>query len=106
MLLFLLALKENRFFSAVVRIQTDRGHTVCMTGPYRVIRHPGNAGMSLGTAGLPFLFMSAWSAIPVLLSVMIIVIRTHLEDTVLKQELEGYEEYQLMTRFRLIPGMW
>jgi protein-S-isoprenylcysteine O-methyltransferase Ste14 len=35
------ALATNRFFSAVVRIQTDRGHTVVDTGPYRYIRHPG-----------------------------------------------------------------
>lgn len=32
MAVFLLAMKENRFFSAVMRIQTDRGHTVCTTG--------------------------------------------------------------------------
>jgi protein-S-isoprenylcysteine O-methyltransferase Ste14 len=46
--LFLRAMKENRFFSAVVRIQGDRGHSVCATGPYRVVRHPGYAGMIIG----------------------------------------------------------
>ena len=34
------AFAENRFFSSVVRIQTDRGHTVCDRGPYRIVRHP------------------------------------------------------------------
>ena len=29
------ALVENRFFSTTVRIQTDRGHSVCDSGPYR-----------------------------------------------------------------------
>jgi len=38
------ALVENRFFSSVVRIQTDRGHVVCDSGPYRFVRHPGYAG--------------------------------------------------------------
>lgn len=38
------ALIENRFFSGVVRIQTDRGHHVVTTGPYRFVRHPGYAG--------------------------------------------------------------
>ena len=33
------AFRENAFLSAIVRIQTDRGHTVCTTGPYRFIRH-------------------------------------------------------------------
>ena len=58
--IFLLALRENRFFSAVVRIQSDRSHSVCNSGPYGVVRHPGNAGMILGTIGLPLLFLSAW----------------------------------------------
>ena len=106
MTIFLLALKENRFFSAVVRIQNDRKQTVCKTGPYGVIRHPGNAGMIIGTIGLPFLFMSAWSTIPVLLSVTVIVIRTHMEDILLKEELEGYRDYQRTTLFRLVPGIW
>ena len=106
MSIFLLALRENQFFSAVVRIQNDRNQTVCRTGPYKVIRHPGNAGMIIGTMGLPLLFISVWSVIPVLLSAVILVIRTHLEDNVLKDELEGYSGYQQATRFRLIPGMW
>jgi len=38
------AMVENRFFSAVVRIQKERGHRVCRSGPYRWIRHPGYAG--------------------------------------------------------------
>jgi protein-S-isoprenylcysteine O-methyltransferase Ste14 len=106
MSIFLLAVKENRFFSAVVRIQKDRGQTVCKTGPYKVIRHPGNAGMIIGTMGFPFLFISAWSIIPVLISIVILVIRTRLEDNTLKEELDGYPDYQQATRFRLIPGIW
>jgi protein-S-isoprenylcysteine O-methyltransferase Ste14 len=35
------AFVENRFFSGMVRIQTDRGHVVCDSGPYRIVRHPG-----------------------------------------------------------------
>ena len=43
------ALAENRFFSSVVRIQLDRGHAVCDSGPYRFVRHPGYAGNILAT---------------------------------------------------------
>src|ERR1700682_2958421 len=35
------AMLVNRFFSSVVRIQSDRGQYVVTTGPYRWIRHPG-----------------------------------------------------------------
>jgi len=104
--IFLFALKENRFFSSVVRVQSDRGHTVCRTGPYRVVRHPGNAGMILGTLGLPLLLMSAWSGLPALLCIVVMVERTRLEDAALEHELEGYREYQRTTRYRLIPGIW
>jgi len=104
--LFFAALKENRFFSAVVRIQSDRGHVVCSTGPYRLIRHPGNAGMIVGTIGLPLLLMSAWSAVPALVSVAVMVARTSLEDSLLATRLEGYREYQRVTRYRLVPGLW
>jgi protein-S-isoprenylcysteine O-methyltransferase Ste14 len=104
--IFLLALKENRYFSAVVRIQTDREHTVCSTGPYSVVRHPGYAGMIMGTLGLPFLFTSMWSGIPALLSSVLLIVRTSLEDVALEKELSGYQDYQRATRFRLVPGVW
>lgn len=106
MSLFLWALKENRFFSSVVRVQADRGQTVCTTGPYRVLRHPGNAGMIVGTLGLPLLFTSAWSLIPALLFAALLVVRTYLEDRTLSAELSGYVEYRAHTRFRLVPGVW
>ena len=35
------AMLVNRFFSSVVRIQSDRGQHVIMAGPYAFIRHPG-----------------------------------------------------------------
>ena len=103
---FLLALRENRFFSAVVRVQSDRGHAVCTSGPYRVIRHPGNAGMIIGTIGLPLVLTSAWSAIPALLSIAVLIARTRLEDAALEEELDGYRAYQDTTRYRLVPGVW
>jgi protein-S-isoprenylcysteine O-methyltransferase Ste14 len=106
MLVFLLALGENQFFSAVVRLQTDRGQTVCTTGPYRWIRHPGNAGMIIGTIGLPLLLMSAWAVIPSVCSVALLVVRTYREDAFLEEWLEGYREYQRQTRFRLVPRVW
>ena len=40
------AMKENAYSSDVVRIQEDRGHTVCTTGPYRYVRHPMSVFLS------------------------------------------------------------
>ena len=35
---------SNRFYSRIVRIQRDRGHTVVTDGPYRYVKHPAYAG--------------------------------------------------------------
>ncbi len=104
--LFLIAKRQNKFFSTVVRIQTNRGHTVCDTGLYKIIRHPGYFGMIISTLGFPFLFGSLWSIIPVIFSVLVIVIRTYLEDKTLIIELTGYKEYTLKTPYKLIPKVW
>lgn len=104
--LFLWALRENQFFSAVVRLQSDRKHVVCTTGPYRIVRHPGNLGMIVGALGLPLLFQSTWSFVPAVLFAVTLIVRTHLEDAMLTKELDGYLAYREQTRYRLVPGVW
>ncbi len=52
------ALIENRFFSGTVRIQTERGHQVVSTGPYRIMRHPGYSGGLFGYIFIPILLDS------------------------------------------------
>lgn len=105
-LLFLIAQKQNKFFSSTVRIQTDRGHTVCDSGLYKVVRHPAYLGSVIQTIGFPLLFGSLWSIIPVCFSMVFLLTRTHLEDKTLKDELNGYIEYSGKTRYRLIPYIW
>jgi len=105
-LFFLIAQKQNKFFSSTVRIQTDRGHTVCESGIYKVVRHPAYLGSFIQTIGFPLLFGSLWSIIPVSISIILLLTRTYLEDKTLKDELNGYSEYTLKTRYRLIPFLW
>lgn len=100
------ALLENRFFSGVVRIQSDRDHHVVTTGPYRWLRHPGYAGALLVYATTPILLDSWWSLTLSALLAIVTVIRTYLEDTTLQDELEGYREYAASVRYRLFPGLW
>ena len=100
------ALIENRFFSSVVRIQTDRGHVVCDSGPYRIVRHPGYAGNILALPGIVLALDSIWTIIPVIIAVIIALIRTVLEDKTLQEELPGYPDYALRVRYRLIPGVF
>jgi len=104
--IFLTARKENKYFSSVVRIQTDRGHAVCETGIYKIVRHPGYLGMTISLLALPLLTGSAWSIIPIVIAVILLLIRTYLEDETLKKELLGYTDYAKRTRQRLIPKIW
>jgi protein-S-isoprenylcysteine O-methyltransferase Ste14 len=105
-LLFLIAQKQNKFFSSTVRIQTDREHTVCDTGLYKVVRHPAYLGSTIQSIGFPLLFGSLWSIIPVTFLIILHITRTYLEDKTLKNELKGYLEYSLKTRYLIIPGVW
>jgi protein-S-isoprenylcysteine O-methyltransferase Ste14 len=100
------AFVENRFFSSVVRIQTDRGHVVCDSGPYRIVRHPGYAGNILPLPGIVLALGSAWTIIPAVVALIITVIRTALEDKTLQEELPGYRDYARRVRYRLIPGIY
>lgn len=77
-IIFLTARKENKFFSSVVRIQSDRGHSVCDTGIYKIVRHPGYLGMMISLAAIPLLTGSIWSFIPISAAVILLFIRTYL----------------------------
>ncbi len=100
------ALIENRFFSSTVRIQTDRGHSVCDSGPYRIVRHPGYAGNLLALPGMVLALGSVWILIPAIAALIISVIRTALEDRTLQEELPGYKDYMQRVRYRLIPWIY
>lgn len=104
--LIIWAMTSNRFFSRIVRIQKDRGHSVISAGPYRFVRHPGYVGMILFAIATPLALGSLWALTSGGLAAFVILLRTVLEDKTLIEELEGYEEYTHQIRSRLIPGVW
>lgn len=105
-MLFLIAKKTNRFFSSVMRIQNDRGHSVCDTGLYKFVRHPGYSGMIISWVGFPLLLGSIWSIIPIVFAISLLLLRTRLEDRTLIMELAGYSQYIQKTRYKLVPWIW
>lgn len=104
--LFAWAMASNKFFSQVVRIQLERGHTVASSGPYAFIRHPGYAGSILLEVALSMLFASTWAILTGLACAALFIIRTAAEDKTLRAELPGYAEYTHRVRWRLLPGVW
>jgi protein-S-isoprenylcysteine O-methyltransferase Ste14 len=100
-------MRVNRFFSSVIRIQTDRGQHVVATGPYAFIRHPGyTAGILILAASGPALGSWLAAALVVSVSMPFLLHRTITEERVLQAELAGYSEYAARVRWRLVPGIW
>ncbi|MBI5711882.1 MAG: isoprenylcysteine carboxylmethyltransferase family protein [Chloroflexi bacterium] len=100
------AMTSNKFFSTVVRIQTDRGHQVVTAGPYHYVRHPGYVGFIIVNAVTPIALGSWWAFICAATIICLFIARTALEDRMLQNELEGYKEYAAQVRYRLLPGVW
>jgi protein-S-isoprenylcysteine O-methyltransferase Ste14 len=104
--MFFRAMRENRFFSSVVRVQNERGHRVVDSGPYSIVRHPGYAGLIWA---IPFsgLALGSWLAAAIGLVMSGMILRRMLfEDAFLKKNLDGYTAYTDRVRHRLIPGVW
>jgi protein-S-isoprenylcysteine O-methyltransferase Ste14 len=97
---------SNAYFSQVVRVQTERSQTVVSSGPYAWVRHPAYLGLLLVELGLPLLLGSLPALGLSLLDVVLLILRTYLEDRTLQEELDGYAAYAVHVRGRLLPGVW
>jgi protein-S-isoprenylcysteine O-methyltransferase Ste14 len=106
MVLSVCAMVNNRFFSPVVRIQHERGHTLVTSGPYRFVRHPGYVGAILASACGGVALGSWWSLVPLVPFAVLFLRRTAVEDRMLRADLDGYAGYAARVRYRLVPGLW
>jgi protein-S-isoprenylcysteine O-methyltransferase Ste14 len=100
------AMRANRFFSPVVRVQKERGHRVIDNGPYGTIRHPGYLGMivSVMCSGLA---LGSWLGFALAAAYAALILRrVFFEDAFLQANLEGYADYARRVPYRLIPGGW
>jgi protein-S-isoprenylcysteine O-methyltransferase Ste14 len=100
------AMVVNRYAETGVRIQSDRGHEVVTTGPYRFVRHPFYIGIIIVSLLYPLAIGSLWAFVPEVGICLLFVVRTAAEDRTLQAELPGYAEYTRKTRYRLVPGVW
>ena len=100
------AMAVNRHFEPMVRIQKDREHAVVKDGPYKYIRHPGYSGAILWLLSVPLILGSVYAFIPAVVAIVLLLLRTYLEDKTLTNELAGYKEYTGQVKYRLVPGVW
>lgn len=97
------SLLTNKYFESSSRIQTERNQTVISTGVYSVIRHPGYSSIVVWVLSIPLLTGAVYTLIPSIAILVVITIRTYLEDNMLKKELSGYIKYSQKVKYRLIP---
>jgi protein-S-isoprenylcysteine O-methyltransferase Ste14 len=103
-LMVLWVLKTNSFAASTVRVEL--GQRVISTGPYRIVRHPMYLAVDVLVLFTP-LALGSYFALPVFAFVIpLIVFRLLNEEKILRQQLPGYPEYCLRTRFRLVPFVW
>jgi protein-S-isoprenylcysteine O-methyltransferase Ste14 len=100
------AMAVNKFFEWTARIQDDKQHYVCTTGPYSIVRHPGYVGLIGSILSYPLILGSWWGFVLSVILATMIVARTALEDRMLQRELIGYAEYAKQVKYRLIPFIW
>jgi protein-S-isoprenylcysteine O-methyltransferase Ste14 len=102
--LVLWVMKVNSFASRIIRVES--GQHVITNGPYHLVRHPMYLGMSLMMLFTP-LVLGSFYALPLFaLVVALIVFRLLNEERVLLEQLAGYSDYCLRTRFHLVPYLW
>jgi protein-S-isoprenylcysteine O-methyltransferase Ste14 len=97
---------ENKHYEETSRIQNNRSQTVITSGLYRIIRHPGYSGIMIWAIASYLMFGTLAVGIVCFIIIIIILIRTFMEDRMLKNELEGYLEYSKTVKYRLIPFVW
>ena len=96
----------NKYFESTSRIQKERNQGVVSTGIYSVVRHPGYSSIIVWAVSIPLLTGAIYTVIPSTAIIIIISLRTYLEDKMLKEELPGYQDYTSKVKYRLIPYIW
>jgi len=103
-LMFALVLKTNSYASRIIEV--EKGQKVITTGPYAIVRHPMYLASLILYAFSPLALGSYWAMIPVVLLIILLVARIKGEEKELLENLEGYKDYVVKTKYRLLPGIW
>ncbi|BBY59825.1 methyltransferase family protein [Mycolicibacterium sarraceniae] len=95
---------QNRYASTTVQVQSDQ--QVVSHGLYGLVRHPMYTGNTIMLVGLPLALGSYWALIFIVSGLSVLAWRIRDEETMLREELAGYNEYTRKVRYRLVPSVW
>ena len=97
-------LRENTYLSRTIEVQESQ--KVIDTGLYGIVRHPMYSATVIMFLSMPLVLGSVLSFVIFLAYPLIIAKRIKGEEELLEEELEGYREYKLKVKYRLIPFIW
>jgi protein-S-isoprenylcysteine O-methyltransferase Ste14 len=95
---------QNSYAAATITVEADQ--KVVSTGVYGLVRHPMYVGTLIMMVGTPLALDSYWGLLVTILAFPILALRIDDEEKMLRQELDGYDEYTKKVHYRLVPGVW
>jgi protein-S-isoprenylcysteine O-methyltransferase Ste14 len=95
---------QNTYAAATITVEAQQ--KVVSTGLYGLVRHPMYVGTLIMMIGTPLALGSYWGLLAILAALPVLVVRIDDEEKLLRQELDGYEQYMQKVHYRLVPGVW
>ena len=95
----------GRYYALTPQVENDQA--IVTSGPYRLIRHPGYAGILASILGLQLIAGSWVGVVATLFVILPLPLRIRIEEQLLlEQRGIRYEEYERRTPYRVIPGIY
>jgi protein-S-isoprenylcysteine O-methyltransferase Ste14 len=95
---------HNNYAGATVTVEADQ--KLVSTGLYGLVRHPMYVGTLVMMLGTPLALDSYWGLVLIAPALLILALRITDEEKMLREELDGYEEYTQKVPYRIVPGVW
>jgi protein-S-isoprenylcysteine O-methyltransferase Ste14 len=95
---------ENSYAAATITVEAEQ--KVVSTGLYGLVRHPMYVGTLIMMIGTPIALGSYWALLAMLFALPVLAARIEDEEKMLRQELDGYDDYMRKVHYRLVPGVW
>jgi protein-S-isoprenylcysteine O-methyltransferase Ste14 len=95
---------QNSYAAATITVEAEQ--KVVSTGLYGLVRHPMYVGTLIMMIGTPLALDSYWGLLAIVLALPVLAARINDEEKMLRQELDGYDEYMEKVHYRLVPGVW
>ena len=98
------AMVQNAYASKILDI--NKGQQLIDTGLFVHVSHPLYTGAILMILGLPIALGSWISLIPAAIGVLAIIVRIKFEEEMLIKGMDGYEEYRIRVKHKIIPKIY